>query len=246
MSAADVVTGYFAPALGTVLAMFMFASPLPEIRRCREKGTIGSLNPLPYPIVAANCVSWMMYGAISGNYWVYCPNFTGLFAGAYYGATAYALSAESRPTMERLTGGLIFLVSLVGMILSCVMHNSSDSSRLVVAGVQANTILAVYYMAPMSTMAEVIRTKDSKSMHFPLVVTNCLNGLCWFAFGIGLNDWWLAAPNLFGSCVSIVQLGLIAMYPNSERRRGRMVTASSTEGLVPMSNSGSSGSSSPV
>jgi len=126
------------------------------------------------------------------------------------------------------------------------MRDSSESSRLIVAGVQANTILAVYYLAPMSTMAEVIRTKDSKSMYLPLVVTNCLNGLCWFAFGIGLKDWWLAAPNLFGSCVAVVQLGLIAVYPNSERRRGRMVTASSTEGLVPVNNSGSSGSSSPV
>ena len=68
-------------------------------------------------------------------------------------------------------------------------------------------------------------------MHFPLVVTNFLNGLCWFAFGIGLNDWWLAAPNLFGACVSVVQIGLIMVFPNSERRAG-ISTTPSTDGLM--------------
>ena len=230
-SAAEAVTLYVAPALGTVLATFMFGSPLPEISRSREKGTIGSLNPTPYPIVAANCASWMMYGAISGNYWVYCPNFTGLLAGAYYSGVSYALSERHRPVLEKLSGGLIFLVSLIGMVLSCVMRGSSENSRLMVAGIQANTILAVYYVSPMSTMSEVVRTRDSKSMHFPLVVTNFLNGLCWFAFGIGLNDWWLAAPNLFGACVSVVQIGLIMVFPNSERRAG-ISTTPSTDGLM--------------
>ena len=128
--------------------------------------------------------------------------------------------------LEKLSGGLIFLVSLIGMVLSCVMRGSSENSRLMVAGIQANTILAVYYVSPMSTMSEVVRTRDSKSMHFPLVVTNFLNGLCWFAFGIGLNDWWLAARNLFGACVSVVQIGLIMVFPNSERRAGISTTPS--------------------
>ena len=108
--------------------------------------------------------------------------------------------------LERIMGILILLIAFCGMIMSCSMRNSSESDRLVVAGVLANSILVVYYTSPLSTMFEVFRTRDSKSMHFPLVLCNCLNGVCWTSYGIALDDWWIAAPNLFGSMLSLVQL----------------------------------------
>lgn len=235
----DALTLWFAPALGSALAQVMFLSPFPEIERCKTKRSLGHLNALPYPFVAANCAAWMIYGGISGNYWVYIPNFTGYFCGTYYSFVAYALDEKIRGTMERIVAVLIILVSFIGMVVSCVMKNSSESARLVVAGILANLILVVYYSAPLSTMAEVVRTKDSKSMHFPLVFCNGLNGLCWTTYGIALNDWWIAAPNLFGSVLSIVQVVLIFLYPSSERLRSRITPTPSVEGLVSMSSDSS-------
>ena len=170
---------------------------------------------------------------------MYIPNFTGYFCGTYYYFVAYALDEKIRGTMERIVAVLIILVSFIGMVVSCVMKNSSESARLVVAGILANLILVVYYSAPLSTMAEVVRTKDSKSMHFPLVFCNGLNGLCWTTYGIALNDWWIAAPNLFGSVLSIVQVVLIFLYPSSERLRSRITPTPSVEGLVSMSSDSS-------
>ena len=235
----DALSLWFAPALGSALAQVMFLSPFPEIERCKTKRSLGHLNALPYPFVAANCAAWMIYGGISGNYWVYIPNFTGYFCGTYYSFVAYALDEKIRGTMERIVAVLIILVSFIGMVVSCVMKNSSESARLVVAGILANLILVVYYSAPLSTMAEVVRTKDSKSMHFPLVFCNGLNGLCWTTYGIALNDWWIAAPNLFGSVLSIVQVVLIFLYPSSERLRSRITPTPSVEGLVSMSSDSS-------
>lgn len=64
--------------------------------------------------------------------------------------------------LEQIMGSLILIIAFTGMILSCSMRNSSESDRLVVAGVLANSILVVYYTSPLSTMFEVFRTTDFK------------------------------------------------------------------------------------
>jgi solute carrier family 50 protein (sugar transporter) len=234
----DALTLFVAPAVGSALAQLMFLSPMPEIQRRKAAKELGELNPLPYPFAAANCAAWMMYGAICGNFWVYVPNVTGYFVGTYYSFVSYAISEAHRPAIERIVAALIVIVTFVGMILSCVMRDSSEKDRLIVAGVLANSILVVYYSAPMSTLWEVVKTRDSKSMHFPLVLCNCLNGVCWTTYGLALNDWWLAAPNLFGAILSVIQIALIVIYPSSNRKRlPRMTPTSSTEGLVTMPDS---------
>ena len=236
MGVRDVFMFQVAPAVGSTLAQCMFLSAVPAIQRCKEKRTLGALNPFPFPFIAGNCAAWMMYGAISANYWVYVPNITGVFIGLYYTTVSYALSERSRQMLERIMGTLILLIAFCGMIMSCSMRNSSESDRLVVAGVLANSILVVYYTSPLSTMFEVFRTRDSKSMHFPLVLCNCLNGVCWTSYGIALDDWWIAAPNLFGSMLSLVQLCMIIVFPSSKQIQ-RLTPTSSAEGLVDLDTS---------
>ena len=236
MRASDVFLTVLAPLLGSLLAQVMFLSPLPKIQALRKtqgiESGIGELNPLPYPFAAANCAAWLMYGAISGNYWVYVPNGTGFLISLYYTGAVYGLDARWRERMERLMGVLVVLLLFVGMIVSCVLRDSSENVKLTVTGSVCNAILVVYYSAPLSTVAEVVRTRDSKSFYFPLTFMNGVNGLCWFGYGLALGDWFIAAPNLFGSVLSAVQMVLIFMYPSS--KRSSMTTATSSEGLVSM------------
>lgn len=240
MRTSDILLKVLAPLLGSILAQVMFMSPLPKIRSLKKAQEyevgIGELNPLPYPFAAANCVSWLMYGAISGNYWVYVPNATGFLITLYFTGTVYGLDARWRDRMERLVGALASLLLVLGMVISCVLRNYSEGLKKTVTGSVCNAILVVYYAAPLSTVAQVVRTRDSKSFYLPLTIMNGVNGLCWFAYGLALNDWFIAAPNLLGAVLSALQLVLIFMYPSSERLKKEKLTpttsTASTDGLV--------------
>jgi hypothetical protein len=44
--------------------------------------------------------------------------------------------------------------------------------------------LALYYTAPLSTLARVVTTRNASSLHWPLCLMNVVNGCLWFAYGL--------------------------------------------------------------
>lgn len=55
ISAAALFTETIAPTLGTMFSNGMYLSGLPAILEAREKGRLGSLNPIPFAMSLANC-----------------------------------------------------------------------------------------------------------------------------------------------------------------------------------------------
>lgn len=55
-------------------------------------------------------------------------------------------------------------------------------------GFTANAILLIYYAAPLSTIATVVRTRSSASLHLPLAVMNTINGALWLIYGLAISD----------------------------------------------------------
>lgn len=45
-------------------------------------------------------------------------------------------------------------------------------------------VLALYYIAPLSSVAKVVAQHDSSSLHWPLCCMLIINGLLWFAYGM--------------------------------------------------------------
>lgn len=45
-------------------------------------------------------------------------------------------------------------------------------------------ILAIYYAAPLTSLAKVVAQRDSSSLHWPLCCMNVINGTLWFAYGM--------------------------------------------------------------
>ena len=57
-SAKEIVMKIVAPSLGFVLANVMFFSGVPAMLRCKRNGSLGDMNPMPFPVVMANCLAW--------------------------------------------------------------------------------------------------------------------------------------------------------------------------------------------
>lgn len=50
-------------------------------------------------------------------------------------------------------------------------------------GITANVVLLIYYSAPLTTVKEVLVSRSSSSLYWPLCMMNVLNGLLWVGYG---------------------------------------------------------------
>ena len=54
-----------APAMGATIANAMFLSGFSAVQNARKTGSLGDLNPLPYPIMFGNCLGWLIYSLLT-------------------------------------------------------------------------------------------------------------------------------------------------------------------------------------
>ncbi|CAG9467777.1 unnamed protein product [Pedinophyceae sp. YPF-701] len=235
---------YVAPSMGATLAAIMFLSPLKAVLRVRREASLGDLNPLPFAAIVFNCSAWIGYSIVQRDWYIWTCNVWGLSLGMFYTLSGYKL-AGGRLSLRLPTQGLIegIMVSLGAVIALLawlsVKAGMNDDHRQLLWGFAANAILLVYYSAPLSTVAQVIKTRNAASLYWPLSLTNGLNGLMWTAYGVSLQDYFIWIPNGIGVVLSLFQLLLIAVFPSDGRpkrwvtimiRRGRGGGDSDSEG----------------
>jgi solute carrier family 50 protein (sugar transporter) len=51
-------------------------------------------------------------------------------------------------------------------------------------GVAGNLLALIYYASPLSTMAEVVRTRNSASILLPMTIMNVANAGLWTTYGV--------------------------------------------------------------
>jgi solute carrier family 50 protein (sugar transporter) len=100
------------------------------------------------------------------------------------------LQAQDLLTHLMLGGASLFLLmGLIGMAAGL-----SPAAKQTLWGATCVAVLGVYYVAPLSSVAQVVAQRDSSSLHWPLCTMNVINGMLWFAYGLALKDWFICLP----------------------------------------------------
>jgi solute carrier family 50 protein (sugar transporter) len=114
----------------------------------------------------------------------------------------------------------------VGWILPLSL--SSDTTRTqpaTIVGLLVNANLVVFFGAPLQSLKEVLRTKQSDSIHRPTLWMNYLNTTFWILYGGFVRfDVMIVLPNVCGLSLGIAQGVLCLLYPQrgSSRRSNTM------------------------
>jgi len=212
MDTRELILKHLAPGLGCIVAFIMFFSPFKAVQAVRKSGTLGDLNPLPLVAIIANCLGWLVYGSVLRDPYVIAANEPGLLLGVYMTVTAYGYaSPKARDTMLKAVMFFAAIISVTSLTINFFIADHAD--RATAAGYQAVGILLIYYAAPLSVIAEVLRTRSSARLYWPLSVMSCVNGSLWVAYGLAVGDAFIWAPNAVGAAFGVLQLGLIGAYP---------------------------------
>ena len=101
---------------------------------------------------------------------------------------------------------LFVLISAGWVAVKCTMPAKD------VFGYVANGLLLLYYAAPLSTLAKVVRQKSSASINAPLSFMSVVNGGLWTSYGLAVSDGYIWVPNFVGVVLSSVQLALCGVF----------------------------------
>jgi Sugar efflux transporter for intercellular exchange len=125
-----------------------------------------------------------------------------------------ALPDLAPPTTQ---DGLVIGNVLLWIMIVCVLifgEVSVDRQQFVV-GLATNCFLVIFYAGPLSTIKQVITTRNAASIHGPTMVTNTLNGIFWAAYGFAVSDYFISIPNSLGTVLGALQLGLYLAFPRT-------------------------------
>jgi len=62
----DIAMNVVCPTLGVFLSNCLFAAPVLDLKRALKAGTLGDLNPSPFPMQTGNCLGWIVYAYYTG------------------------------------------------------------------------------------------------------------------------------------------------------------------------------------
>ncbi len=86
----------------------------------------------------------------------------------------------------------------------------------VVIGVAVNINLIFFYAAPLSTIVDVLRTKNSSSIHFWTMVMNTINSFFWCVYSFAIQDYYILIPNGLGFFFGVMQMILYTCFRQKE------------------------------
>jgi len=204
------------PSIGVVVGTLMFLSPLKAVLDMRRSGRLGELNPIPFPVVVANCVAWVGYSIVTKDPYVFLANDPGLILGLFYTFSAYGY-ADSKMRNKMMALMLIFTMALSGVALTVASTPMSRNEKTLLWGITSNVVLLVYYCAPLTTVKEVLVTRSSASLYWPLCLMNVLNGSLWVGYGRATHNSFIWLPNGIGAGLGLLQLGLCLIFKQKAR-----------------------------
>ena len=175
-----------------------------------------------------NAISWCVFGIILGDYYIFIANAPGVVCGLFCVTSSLVIMGQNkgdfgdfnyRVVENILLGGVTFFLAL-GMVIGITLVNYDKEIRDVVVALVANSACVLYYGAPCSTMYEVIVSKNSSSLHLPMIFMNFLNSILWTVYAyFALHDFFVVVPNLIGASLAALQLSLICIYRDNSQNK---------------------------
>jgi solute carrier family 50 protein (sugar transporter) len=132
-----------------------------------------------------------------------------------YAKIVWEVAAQKRLSPAPHEKAVLFMVTLWAATISLVAFTDSFSGSVKenIVGFTAIGNLLFFYGAPLSTIATVLKTRSSRTIHMPTMITNTANGAFWCAYGFAVQDYLIGGPNGFGAFLGGIQIVLCVLFP---------------------------------
>ncbi|XP_060206408.1 bidirectional sugar transporter SWEET14-like [Lycium barbarum] len=202
--------------LGNIFSFMVFIAPVPTFYRIIKKKTSEGFHSLPYVVGLFSAMLWIYYAMVKTNVILLITiNSFGIFAEIIYVAI-YFTYATKKQRIKSLGLVLLLNVGAFGLIIFLTQILCEGPKRVAVIGWICMAFSISVFVAPLSVMGRVIRTKSVEFMPFNLTLTLAVSAVMWFMYGLLLRDIYVAVPNIAGMLLGVLQMILYGIYRNSK------------------------------
>ncbi|XP_068661874.1 bidirectional sugar transporter SWEET4-like [Aristolochia californica] len=207
--------------LGNIISLGLFLSPMSTFFRIWKKRSVEQFSPVPYLATLLNCMLWCVYGlplVHPHSMLVITINGSGLLIELFY-VLLFLLYSSGKKRMRTFLIFVIEVVFVVAVAIFVLTVFHTYEKRSLVVGCLCVFFGTMMYVAPLSVMKLVIRTKSVEYMPLSLSLASFANGICWTTYALIRFDLFITIPNSLGTMFAIVQLILYATFYKSTQRQ---------------------------
>eukprot|EP00550_Attheya_septentrionalis_P000886 CAMPEP_0198291888 /NCGR_PEP_ID=MMETSP1449-20131203/9246_1 /TAXON_ID=420275 /ORGANISM="Attheya septentrionalis, Strain CCMP2084" /LENGTH=370 /DNA_ID=CAMNT_0043990573 /DNA_START=148 /DNA_END=1260 /DNA_ORIENTATION=+ len=133
---------------------------------------------------------------------------------------------------EKVVVLIVIIWTILISIISLARDVMPQDTQTLVIGVAVNLNLLFFYGAPLSTIASVLQTRSSATIHIWTMLTNTANGTFWMIYGIAVRDYFIAVPNGIGAALGILQMILCLLFPHKTTTTATIPIHSSSQRIA--------------
>uniref|UniRef100_A0A0E0MFR0 Bidirectional sugar transporter SWEET n=1 Tax=Oryza punctata TaxID=4537 RepID=A0A0E0MFR0_ORYPU len=205
--------------LGNIISFMTYLAPLPTFYRIYKSKSTQGFQSVPYVVALFSAMLWIYYALLKSDE---CLLITINSAGCVIETIYIAVYLVYAPKAARMFTAKILLllnVGVFGLILLLTLLLSAGDRRIVLLGWVCVGFSVSVFVAPLSIIRLVVRTKSVEFMPFSLSFSLTVSAVVWFLYGLLIKDKYVALPNVLGFTFGVIQMGLYAMYRNSTPKK---------------------------
>ncbi|KAL6601781.1 hypothetical protein ACP70R_006097 [Stipagrostis hirtigluma subsp. patula] len=219
--------------LGNIVSFLVFLAPTPTFLRVYRKKSTEGFSSVPYVVALFSCALWIFYALVKTNSSpLLTINAFGCVVEAAY-IILYLIYAPPAARLRTLAAFLLLNVAAFSLIVVVTVVLVAEPHRVKVLGSICLAFSMAVFVAPMSVILVVIRTKSAEFMPFSLSFFLTLSAVAWFFYGLLTKDLYVALPNVGGFFFSSVQMVLYFCYRNPKAAAVVLPTTTATVAQSP-------------
>ncbi|XP_058096096.1 bidirectional sugar transporter SWEET3b-like [Magnolia sinica] len=202
--------------MGNAATLLLYASPILTFKRIIKKRSTEEFSCIPYTVALLNCLLYTWYGLpiVSvkwENFLLITINGFGIFLESSFIVTyIWFAQAERKKIVSFMAVAVIVIFSTTMLVSMFALHD--HHLRKLLVGSVGLAASATMYASPLVVMRRVIHTKSVEFMPFYLSFFSLVNSLLWVIYGVLSHELILAAPNLLGTPLGVLQLAIYCKY----------------------------------
>ncbi|CAN0920003.1 Bidirectional sugar transporter SWEET14, partial [Linum grandiflorum] len=200
---------------GNIVSFFVFLAPLPTFYRIvKEKSTQG-FQSIPYSVALFSAMLYLYYASLKVDALMLITiNSVGCLIESTYLIIFLIYAPKSVRVRTYLRLIMLFNLAVYGLIVILSSLFAPHPLRVHIVGWICAVFSVCVFAAPLTIIRLVIKTKSVEFMPFSLSLLLTLCAVFWLIYGLALDDYYIAAPNILGFAFGLTQMGLYLIYRN--------------------------------
>ncbi|VAI74420.1 unnamed protein product [Triticum turgidum subsp. durum] len=173
---------------GNIVSFFVFLAPMATFLQIYRKKTTGGFSSVPYVVALFSCSLLIFYALLkTKSPLLLTINSFGCCIETVY-IIAYLVYAPPRARLRTLAYFFVLDVAAFGLVLVVTMYAFAPAHRVKFLGSVCLAFSMAVFVAPLSIIVKVIKTKSVEFLPVGLSFCLVLSAVAWFCYGLFTKD----------------------------------------------------------